>query len=257
LNLKDGSSRLFYEPVGRGKLTNRVIDCDDRLLYNKLVSSAGFQIKTGKDDLMKYLAENLRKFRAEKGLTQEDVAKYLHITPQSVSKWERGETYPDITFLPALANVFETSVDRLIGMDEIRAKEAVRDIHNRATTAMKEKKYDKAAKIYRDALKIYPNDPGMLLGLASVLALNGDTAESIDLIETGLPLSGNEKQKATMRAALCFLYAKAGEGEKAKDLAYHLPHTRESREVITPLLDVVKTEEEFDENIKHIILGEK
>ena len=203
------------------------------------------------------IAENLKKFRMEKGLTQEDVANFLRITPQSVSKWERGETYPDITFLPALANIFETSVDRLIGMDEIRTKEAVWDIHNRATNAMKEEKYGEAAEIYRDALKIYPNKPGMLLGLASVLALSGDTKESIELIETGLPLSENEKQKATMRASLCFLYAKAGEGEKAKNLAYHLPHTRESREVITSLLDSIKTEEEFDENIKYIILGEK
>ena len=142
-------------------------------------------------------------------------------------------------------------------MDEIRAKEAVWDIHNRATNAMKEENYGEAAKIYRDALKIYPNKPGMLLGLASVLALSGETKESIELIETGLPLSENEKQNATMRAALCFLYAKAGEGEKAKNLACRLPHTRESREVITPLLDSIRTEEEFDENIRYIILGEK
>ncbi len=205
---------------------------------------------------MKYLAENLKKFRAAKNLTQEDVAGYLNITPQSVSKWERGETYPDITFLPALANIFETSIDRLIGMDEIRSKEAIWDIHNRATNAMKEKDHDKAEAIYRDALTVYPNDPGMILGLASALAIKGDTKEAILLIEKGLPLSENEKQKATMRAALCFLYAKEGETEKAKKLAYHLPHTRESREAITPLIESIKTEEEFDKNIKYIILGE-
>ena len=51
---------------------------------------------------MLYLAENLKKYRVMKNLTQEDVADYLKITPQSVSKWERGETYPDITLLPAL-----------------------------------------------------------------------------------------------------------------------------------------------------------
>lgn len=39
---------------------------------------------------MLYLAENLKKYRMIKNLTQEDVAVYLGITPQSVSKWERG-----------------------------------------------------------------------------------------------------------------------------------------------------------------------
>ena len=68
---------------------------------------------------MFYLPENLKKYRLLKNLTQADVAGYLGITSQSVSKWERGESYPDITFLPALANIFETSIDLLIGMDTI------------------------------------------------------------------------------------------------------------------------------------------
>lgn len=72
---------------------------------------------------MLYLSENLKKYRLMKNLTQEDIADYLGITAQSVSKWERDECYPDITFLPALANIFETSVDLLIGMDTIRAEE--------------------------------------------------------------------------------------------------------------------------------------
>ena len=63
--------------------------------------------------MLHYLPGNLKKYRILKNLTQENVAEYLRITPQSVSKWERGESYPDITFLPALANMFETSVDLL------------------------------------------------------------------------------------------------------------------------------------------------
>ena len=80
---------------------------------------------------MIFLPENLKKYRILKNLTQEDVAGYLGITAQSVSKWERGETYPDITFLPALANIFETSVDLLIGMDIIRAEETRLNIHKK------------------------------------------------------------------------------------------------------------------------------
>ena len=205
---------------------------------------------------MMYLSANLKKFRVMKELTQEDVAEYLGITAQSVSKWERGESYPDITLLPALANIFETSVDLLLGMDTIRADETRRNIHKTAVEYQQSGDYALAEKTYREALLIYPNDPGMLLGLAGALALKGSTAEAIELMEKGLPLSTNEKQKATMRAALCFLYLKAGSEDKANRLASQLPHTRESREVIQPLVQQELSETQIDENIRLILLGE-
>lgn len=205
---------------------------------------------------MLYLSENLKKYRILKNLTQEDIANYLEITPQSVSKWERGESYPDITFLPALANIFETSIDLLIGMDTIRAEETRFNIHKKAIEFQRNGDYDAAEKIYRDALLIYPNKPGMILGLAGVLALQGKSAEAIELMERGLPLSINEKQKSTMRAALCFLYLKCGQTEKANRLASELPHTRESREVIQPLIQKGLNEAEIDINIKNILLGD-
>jgi len=205
---------------------------------------------------MIYLPENLKKYRVLKDLTQEDVAEYLGITAQSVSKWERGESYPDITFLPALANIFETSVDLLIGMDTIRAEETRYNIHKKAVEYQRSGDYDLAEKTYRDALLIYPNKPGMILGLASTLALKGNTDEAIELMERGLPLSINEKQKATVRATLCFLYLKAGREDKANRLASELPHTRESREVIQPLIQQGLAGEQIDENIKMILLGD-
>ena len=96
----------------------------------------------------------------------------------------------------------------------------------------------------------------MILGLASTLALKGNTVEAIELMERGLPISINEKQKSTMRATLCFLYLKAGYVEKANRLASELPHTRESREVIQPLIRQGLSDKEINENIKSILLGE-
>lgn len=205
---------------------------------------------------MLYLPENLKKYRILKNLTQEDVAEYLGITPQSVSKWERGETYPDITFLPALANIFETSVDLLIGMDTIRAEETRLNIHRKAIEYQRNGEYDLAEKTYRDALLIYPNKPGMILGLASTLALKGETNEAIELMERGLPISINDRQKSMMKATLCFLYLKVGRVDKANKLASELPHTRESREVIWPLIQQGLNETQIDENIKLILFGD-
>ena len=205
--------------------------------------------------MMFYLSENLKKYRIMKNLTQEDVAGYLGLTPQSISKWERGECYPDIMLLPALANIFETSIDLLIGMDMIRAQETRYNIHKKASEFQRNGDYVSAEKVYRDALLIYPNKPGMILGLAGVLALQNKAEEAIELMERGLPLSTNEKQKATMRATLCFLYLKCGKNEKANALASELPHMRESREVLQPLIQKGLHESEINLNIKNILLG--
>ncbi len=206
---------------------------------------------------MLYLPQNLKQYRLLKNLTQEDVAGYLHVTAQSVSKWERGESCPDITLLPALANLFETSIDRLIGMDRIRAEETRLAIHKKTTAFQRSGDYVSAEEVYREALLIYPNKPGMILGLAGVLALQGNSEEAIEHIERGLPLSSNEKQKATMRAVLCFLYLKTGKTEKANALAATLPHMRESREIIQPLISGGLSAREIDENIQNILIGER
>lgn len=205
---------------------------------------------------MSYLSENLKKYRVMKNLTQVDVAEYLGVTPQSVSKWERGECYPDTTFLPALSNIFETSIDLLIGMDEIRAEKTRFNIHKKAAEYQRSGDYNSAEKVYRDALLIYPNKPGMILGLAGVLALQGKSEEAVELVERGLPLSDNEMQKSTTRAVLCFLYLKCGKSEKALGLASRLPHTRESREVIQPLIAQGLSESEINANIKSLLLGD-
>ena len=68
-------------------------------------------------------AKRIRGKRLEKGLTQEQLAQAIQISPQSVSKWERGDGYPDITLLPRIANFFQISVDELIGNDEATRQE--------------------------------------------------------------------------------------------------------------------------------------
>ena len=204
---------------------------------------------------MLYLSQNLKRFRMQKNLTQEELASFLYVTPQSVSKWERGETLPDVALLPALANIFETSVDLLLGMDAIRAEQTKYDIHDRANRLMRSGACSQAETVYRDALRIYPNDASMILGLASVLALLGNTDEAIALTEKGLPLSDSQKQQATMRAVLCFLYQKRGEHSHAMQLASALPHMRESREAICPVLQNDPTDDKTDAYLRLLING--
>ena len=52
--------------------------------------------------------------RNEKNLTQKELAEVLNVTPQAVSKWEKGETLPDTAILLDLASHLETSVDLIL-----------------------------------------------------------------------------------------------------------------------------------------------
>lgn len=59
------------------------------------------------------LGETIRTFRLKNNLTQEELAGELSISAQAVSKWERDESLPDATLLPAIADALGISLDRL------------------------------------------------------------------------------------------------------------------------------------------------
>ncbi len=62
-------------------------------------------------------ADQLVKFRKRRGLTQEALAVQLNVTPQAVSKWEKG-SYPDGDLLPQISRVLDVSLDVLFGLQE-------------------------------------------------------------------------------------------------------------------------------------------
>ena len=63
------------------------------------------------------LGENIKTYRQKKGYTQEEVANRLHVTRQTISKWETGETIPDIRQCKRLAVLYQMSLDELIDFD--------------------------------------------------------------------------------------------------------------------------------------------
>lgn len=61
--------------------------------------------------------ENIKRLRKEKGITQEVLAEVCNVSYVAVSKWENGESYPDMTLLMPLAHYFGVSIDELLGYD--------------------------------------------------------------------------------------------------------------------------------------------
>lgn len=72
-----------------------------------------------------YIGENVKRLRTAKGLTQEELADFLDVSFQAVSKWERGLAYPDVETIPVIANYFGVTIDELMGNSRIRAEERI------------------------------------------------------------------------------------------------------------------------------------
>ena len=65
-------------------------------------------------DIKINLAENLTRYRKAANLTQAELATKLNYSDKAVSKWERGESFPDLYVLKQIADLYEVSIDTLI-----------------------------------------------------------------------------------------------------------------------------------------------
>lgn len=69
------------------------------------------------EEIKMIIAGNIGNLRREAGLTQLELAEKLNYTDKAVSKWERGESVPDVVTLKALADLFHVTVDYLLRAD--------------------------------------------------------------------------------------------------------------------------------------------
>lgn len=65
-------------------------------------------------DLKPIIAKNITALRQSRKLTQIELAEKLNYSDKAVSKWERGESIPDVMVLKAIADLFEVSLDYLL-----------------------------------------------------------------------------------------------------------------------------------------------
>lgn len=115
-----------------------------------------------------YIGENIKRLRTQKGITQETLADFLGVTFQSVSRWERGEGYPDITLLPSISSFFSVSVDDLLGTDKGKREEKAErylEIYN----TMKLKDLSYTLREFKNAVKELPGDFRILVRYMNLL----------------------------------------------------------------------------------------
>lgn len=185
------------------------------------------------------ISANLKKLRKQREMTQEDLADFIGVSFQAVSKWERNEGYPDITILPVIANYFGVTLDELVGMDEMKNEVQKEETDKKKRELVSAGKIGEAIELLRESLKTFPNDFYFLAELACYLDGHGKTEEecrknrdeSIKISERILEFCTDSKIRSDVQANMCFTLWRSGEAERAVSVAETLPGLYKTKEV--------------------------
>lgn len=192
------------------------------------------------------LGENLKKFRLNRELTQEQLADIFGVSAQAVSRWENGLTYPDITLLPAVASYFEITLDELIGMEDFKSQKKLKEILAKVDENGSNGMIYENILLLREAVKAYPTNFELQFRLVHQLTfcqyrngqgLSEEEQNSLNLeaVEVGNRIlsrctDGNIINRTTYQ--LAYIYSRLGETEKAVEYAKKLPDSGSCSTVI-------------------------
>ncbi len=115
------------------------------------------------------IGEIIRKFRKEKNMTQEELAKSLGVTAPAVNKWENGNSLPDIMLLAPIARVLGITVDFLLSFKETLTDEEITQLLNELSSRLKQESYAEVFAWARQKLEEYPNCERLILWMIQVL----------------------------------------------------------------------------------------
>lgn len=171
------------------------------------------------------ISESLKILRKERGTTQDDLANHLGISVQAVSKWERGDGFPDITLLPYIASYYEVTVDDILGCNALRKQEDIAAFRNQANILINKGKRKERLALCREMQKKYPNDEDVLCELMYDLFAVDTTGNSEEIICIANKLLKSDSLETRYGAIqmLALTYSKLGNDEKAVEYAKMVP----------------------------------
>lgn len=163
--------------------------------------------------------EKLRQLRKDKGNTQEQLAMHLGISRQSVEKWERGEGYPDIILLPAIASYYNVSVDDLLGVSEIEKQEKLKEYFKKADECSSSGEIEKEHEIWLQAEKEFPENLKVAQNVMYSYRAMDDYETAIKYAQRILDKSYNNIIRGSAIQVFVYSYIDLGNPEKAKEYA--------------------------------------
>ena len=115
------------------------------------------------------IGQVIRKYRKEKNMTQEEMARRLGVTAPAVNKWESGASAPDIALLAPIARMLGITTDTLLCFREALTEEEIRRFVQEADRRLQKDDYEDAFNWAKSLLEQYPNCHSLIWQLALLL----------------------------------------------------------------------------------------
>lgn len=168
------------------------------------------------------LGEKIKSLRKQKNISQEVFANYLGVSFQAVSKWENGNTMPDVTMIPAIASFFGVSTDELFDFNLYEIEKNVEAIVDEYSKYW-DKDKDKCEQILREGLKKYPGNDILLDCLTDVLCELGRNDEVIAIGKSLVESTKHDDLRFDAYRSMAEAYKAKGEYQLVKDAIEHIP----------------------------------
>ncbi len=181
---------------------------------------------------------NIKRMRKERDITQEEFAQMLGVSCQSVSRWENSLCYPDMEFLPVIADFFGVTVDKLLGCDSAIEQKNVEEYLKRFQQAINKGLVYDCISIAREGVEAYSNNYILLDKLMYALFISGDSdgnipewhenmikndAEITALGERIMKYCPDQNIRLTATARLAFNHCEMGRKEIGRKIYETLP----------------------------------
>jgi len=168
----------------------------------------------------------------EQNLTQENIAEYLGVSTPAVNKWEKGNSYPDITLLPALARLLKTDLNTLLSFEEDLTDNEIGNFANELVAIIQKEGFETGYQLAMKKIQEYPNSNMLIYtvalsleGAMSIFGYEEDVKYSVQ-IEKMYERIANGEDSTIRNHAVSMLISKhmeRSEYDKAQKLIDDLP----------------------------------
>ncbi len=183
------------------------------------------------------LGEKIKNLRKQRNISQEVFANYLGVSFQAVSKWENGNTMPDVTMIPSIASFFGISTDELFDFNLFETEKQVEAICDEAYTHRLSDAL-KSEQILRDGLRRFPGNDIILNNLLYTLDYKTRTDEVISLCKSLIESTKDDSIKYDASRLLAECYHQSGQKDLIKPTLEKIPEIYFTKlELLATLLD--------------------